>query len=388
LKILFAFLLSITLLIGSSVPVEAHTMSNETLIAGHRLAEVIDLIMTRYVGDPVSINELVEAAIRGMTNILDQYSVFLSQEELLQFTTNMSGRLVGVGISMLVREDGRTEVARILPNSPAAAAGILPGDIITNIDGENVDGVPLDIIAGLITNPDNERVIMTFARGDRSVTFDILKAEIVSPTVIVDRLEDVPEAQGLNVALHNFRYLQLSSISLTTGEDVRRALGQMQAEGVRGFILDLRGNTGGYLDVTVDIANQLVPAGVVLQTVNQTGRRRTYSSTLNEVPFDNIVILVNRFTASAAEVIASALQDSGVGVVVGETTFGKGTVQTLHRAPIGGALKLTTEEYFRRNGDPIDGVGVTPCIEVERRQNPNEIDPVLRRGLERLLLGR
>ena len=376
------------LIIGTAIPVEAGTRSNrEAQAAGNYMAEIMDLIMTRYMGDPVTIEALFEGALRGMTDILDQYSIYLSAAELAQFTEALTGRLVGIGVSIATLADGRTEIVRVLPDTPAQEAGILPGDIIISVDGINVSGMSRDAIVALITNPDTERVLISIERGGYPITFDILKAVIQSPTVITERLELISEAYGLAGDLHYFRYMQINSVGLATGNDVRRAIERMQSEDVQGIILDLRGNTGGYLDVTVDIANQLVPQGVILQTVNRAGRRRTYSSVLPEPPFNNIVVLVNRFTASAAEVIASALQDSGAAIIVGEPTFGKGLVQSVYTLQTGGALKLTTEEYFRRNGGTINDIGVIPCIHVERRINLDEQDHTLRRGLELLLQG-
>ena len=386
-KKLFVFVLTFVLLFSVSVPVEASRPVDRSDVAGQLLGEVIELIVSRYVGDPVTVNELMEAALRGMTDQLDQYSIYLSAEELARFTRSMDGRLYGIGVSMSVMNDGSIVVARVLPNSPALRAGIQIGDILLYVDGTDVSGKPLDIVVGIITNPAYERVIVTFEREGQNISFDILKEVIISPTVIVERLENEPEAEGFR-GLRHYRYMQISSISQTTGADVRRAISQMQDEGVRGIILDLRGNTGGHLDVTVDIGNQLIPEGVILQTVNQNGRRRTYTSVLTEMPFDSIVVLVNRFTASAAEVIASALQDSGAAIIVGETTFGKGLIQTVYQMTNGGALKITTEEFYRRNGGPINEIGVIPCVLIERRINFNEPDMVLRRGLELLIEGR
>jgi len=382
---LFAVILSLLLVLGSARTLEAATvMCHEA--AGQQLGEVIELIVNRFVGEPVTVHDLLEASLRGMTEILDQYSIYLSAEELAGFTSAMDGRLKGIGVSMTVLEDGSIVVARVLPNSPALAAGILAGDVLLYIDGVNIEGEMLDIVTGMITNPDYERVVVTFYRNGVKHTFDIVKEEINSPTVIVERLENEAESAGLR-GIRHYRYMQISSISNTTGADVRQALTNMREENVRGIVLDLRGNTGGYLDVTIDIANQIVPQGIVLETVNSSGRRRTYNSILTDVPFDNIVVLVNRFTASAAEVLASALQDSGAAVVVGEPTFGKGLVQTVYATRHGGALKLTTEEFYRRNGDKINEIGVVPCVLVERQQNFGEPDTVLRRGMEILIKG-
>ena len=380
-KQISAIVMALVLFVVTPLSVQAHSVSEDAALAGHHLATVIELIVTRYVGDEVSVDELLEAALRGMTDILDQYSAYLSAAELAEFTNNLSGRLVGIGVSMQILEDGNIVVSRVLPDSPALEVGILPGDILLTVEGQDIQGKPLEFVSNIITNPDYENVTITVYRDGVVLRFDIQKAEIRSPTVLIDRFDSVAEADGLG-GMHNYRYVQISTIGTATAHDVRTAVQQMQAEGVNGIIIDLRGNTGGYLDVTMDIANQFVPQGIVLQTQSQSGRVRTYSSMLTQQPFENIVVLVNRFTASAAEVIASSLQDSGAAIVIGEPTFGKGLVQTVYALPTGGALKLTTEEFFRRNGGPINHIGVIPCIEVERRTCQTEPDHALRRGLE------
>jgi carboxyl-terminal processing protease len=165
---------------------------------------------------------------------------------------------------------------------------------------------------------------------------------------------------------------------------MRAAFTQMRREGVTGLILDLRGNTGGYLDVTLEICRMLVPRGIILQTVGAAGRTRTFSSHLNAPPFGTMVVLTDRYTASAAEVIASALQDSGAAIVVGERTYGKGVIQSFFVNPSGGALRLTTEEYFTRNGNAINNVGITPDVEVARDNRQNH-DGTLEKALEIIL---
>jgi C-terminal processing protease CtpA/Prc len=274
--------------------------------AGNTVAEVIEIIMTRYAGSPVTVDELLEAAIRGMMQTLDCYSVYLCEAELESFTSSLSGQ--------------------------------------------------------------------TPCQGSTSSDYSAGKA-----TVRVDCLSEM-ETCGMN--LKNFRHVKIDLISLSTGDEIREALAVMADEDVTGIILDLRNNAGGFLDVTMDIAGQLVPGGVVFRTVSKTGRRMTHSSFLQEMPFENIVVLVNRRTASAAEVIAAALQDSGAAVVIGENTYGKGTVQSIYKIRTGGAVKITTEEFFRRNGDTINVYGVTPCILVERRCA--DLDYVLLRGIEEL----
>ena len=385
-KRISVLLLAFVVFMGTTVSVYASTpgrdIRSRSISAGVQLAEVIELIMTRYLSDEITVDELLEGALRGMTENLDRYSMYLSNEELMQFTGALTGRLRGIGVQLLTLENGRVVVTRVFADSPAERAGVRTGDIIVSVDGTDVQSADIETIRSLILNPDTDNALVSFDRDGEIITFDIPKEEIYSPTVLKNRLGEMPEAEGFGNTDY-FRHVQITSVGLATGDDFRRAMETMREENVRGIILDLRSNTGGYLDVTLDIANQIIPAGVVLRTVNQAGRTRTHSSVLREMPFDNIVVLVNRFTASAAEVIASALQDSGAAVVVGETTFGKGLVQTMYFLQTGGALKLTTEEYFRRNGGTINDVGVIPCYIVER--DDGELDAVLLRGLEILL---
>ncbi|MCL1987246.1 MAG: S41 family peptidase [Firmicutes bacterium] len=385
-KRIFALILVISLFVVMPQQLEASdTRSpNQAAVAGLHLAEIIDLILTQYAGDPVTVNELLEAAIHGMTDLLDRYSVYLSPDDLNSFTESLSGQLVGIGVSMSPREPYGVIVTRVLPNSPAERMGVLPGDIVMTIDDYDATHMTVDDVRTIILNPDTSFVRMQLGRNGSIISLTIPKEVIQSSTVITDRLTYLPEAQGL-ANLDNFRYIQINSIAFTTGDDLRRTLTQMQSEGVEGIIIDFRGNSGGYLDVAIDIANQLVPNGPILHTVNSVGRRLTYSSFLNTQPFDNVVVLVNRFTASAPEVITSALQDSQAAIVVGETTFGKGLVQSVHSLRNGGALVLTTEEYFRRNGGVINGIGVIPDVAVQ--QTDSQQDDVLRRGLEILING-
>jgi len=385
-KYLTAFVAAFVLVLVTAVPVQASRIRSDALTAGHQLAEIMNLVLTQYVGEPVTTLELKEAAIRGMTEILDQYSIFLSSDEMRRFSESVTGRIrTGIGIRMALMQDGRAVVAVVFSNSPAYRVGMLSGDVLMYIDGESVEGMTLDLISTIVTNPETERVTIEVDREGESYTFDILKEEIVTPTVTVYALDDIPEADEITANLRRYRRIHISSVGLNTGEDLETVLQELHDEGIQGIILDLRGNTGGYLEPTIDIANLLVPRGVVLQTVNQGGNRRVYSSTLRNAPFENIVVLVDRFTASAAEVIASALQDSGVATVVGEVTFGKGLVQSVYGMRTGGALKLTTEEYFRRSGEAINDVGVIPDILVENTPGIRMPDAVLRVGIEVLL---
>lgn len=380
--------LALILVFGTAVPVAGNDGSivrRDALTAGYMLAEAIDIILSYYAGGPVTAEELLRAAMQGMTSILDRYSFYMNEDEFTSFAESITGTpLRGIGVSMQLGSDGRVTIINVFPDAPAEAAGVQPGDVILYVDGEPVTGTTLDFVGDLITNPETARTVIDVERGGNRYTFDIEKAAFRTPTVMTNRLEDFQESEDFS-GIDNFAVIHVRSVGRYTSEDIRRAIYSLLADGVEGIILDLRGNAGGYLEPTIDIANQLVPQGIVLQTVNQSGEISTYSSTLTEPPFEYVVVLVNRFTASAAEVIASALQDSDAATIVGESTFGKGSVQSMYSMLTGGVLKLTTEEYFRRNGDAISGVGVIPCIRVQSGQRAGEQDTVLRRGIEVLL---
>jgi carboxyl-terminal processing protease len=191
------------------------------------------------------------------------------------------------------------------------------------------------------------------------------KRNIPSLTVMAYRhLTDVIGDAGAGQS--HMAYISVLSVSETTGEDLEHHINRFRADGVTHLILDFRRNSGGYLGIAVDIANLLVPGGEpIFQTETAQGRRRTTYSTNQALPFEEVVVLVDVFTASAAELIAAAMQDAGVATIIGQVTYGKGTIQRVFMLPNGGGLSFTTDEYFRGNGGQINEIGVTPDIFVE-----------------------
>jgi len=365
----------------------ANRLRQDSQEAGDLLGGVIELIMERYAGKSVTVDELRDAALRGMASILDDYSIFLNEEEVIEFSNNLTGRTIGIGISMVANYNGQIIISRVFPNSPAHQAGVQAGDFLMTIDGEPIILLAREEVSAIITNPTNPRVIIGVEREGLMHTFDILKAEIVIPTVTVSRLENLQEAAGLP-NLEDFRIMQISSVGRNTADDVRQELLNMQQQNVRGLIIDLRSNQGGYLDITTEIANMLVPSGPVFHTVDINNRRNTQYSTLEEVPFEHMIVLINRFTASAAEVIASAMQDSDAAIIVGEQSYGKGLVQSVYTMADVGHLHLTTEIFYRRSGEAINNIGVIPNIFVQQSHIFGGQDDVLRRALEEITSNR
>ena len=378
-----------TVTVGTTFPVQVArqnlSISDEALAAGQSLAESIKLIMAQY-ANYLTVNELMEATLHGMTQVLDTYSVYMNSSEYDRFIKVMSGKIPGLGVIKAEKDCGCRKVYYVCSNSIIYEMGLQPGDVFVFINWKPIRNLNLDEVIERIFHVENDLVHIVVRRDGDFRVFDVAMSELYTSSVAVKRFEYMPVAQGFG-NLDQVRYMHISTIGRVTGNSVKQALKQMQQEGVRKLILDLQGNTGGYLDITVDIANLLVPEGIVLQTIDKAGQGRTHTSTLQKTPFEKIVVLVDRYTASGAEVIASALQDSGVAVVIGETTYGKGLVQSIYELGPDGALKITTKEYFRRNGGRINEVGVIPCILIEEFQIPGGPDAIMYRALQ-ILTGR
>jgi carboxyl-terminal processing protease len=277
--------------------------------------------------------------------------------------------MVGVGVQMKINENEQHEIVRVLPDSPAREAGLKKGDIITAINNKNTKGRSLDELIDNIRETERN-VTFIVQRGTESITFKIPVQEITSISVYVDTLNDI-----LDEAVEEYdsiRYVAVTSISNNTATTLKSVINNLQKEKVTGVIFDFRDNTGGYLDVAIDICKLLVPSGPICHIVDAKGKKEIITSNLKKTPFEKIVVLVDRYTASGAELITAAMQDAKIAVVVGEVTYGKGVIQQMFSFPTGGGLKLTTEEYLRRSGEKINEIGVIPDIIVESNFNDYE----------------
>jgi len=330
--------------------------------AGQYLNYAIQLIMTEYTGSDVTVEELYEAALSGMTGILDPYSTYFTEAELKEFIDSLSGEIVLVGIILDENEEGKVYIKQVLDSSAAQAAGLKEGDIITSINGIDVAGMSVDAVLLLVQ--DGSEIDLEVLRDGAKLSFTVTKSLLHVNTVYVENIENIlPETASNDNS--KIRYIYIETIGDQTDEEFQGYLEQMLEEGVTSVILDLRGNTGGYLDTILSISSELVPEGPIMYTVGNDGKQ-IYESELKKCPFEQIVVLTDCLTASASEVLTAALQDSGAAKVVGRTTYGKGVIQQIEPLPPGGALKLTIEEYFSRNGTKIDGIGITPDIIVDQ----------------------
>jgi carboxyl-terminal processing protease len=321
---------------------------------------------------------LLDAAIRGMLKDLDPHSAYLPSESYQQLEDSSHGRYTGIGIDVQAKE-GRLVVRAVINGSPADLAGINPGDVITAIDGRPVRGLYLpDAIDDLLGAPGTQVELVVEAPNGEVRPLTVERKSLAMPVL---SFQDLGDSWG---------YFKLTMFHRSSGKDLRQSLESIRSEGtdLRGLVLDLRGNPGGVLQGAVEMADGFLDEGVILTTRGRNSTMKMEYSAhpgqwLAEVP---VMILVDRGTASASEVLAGALQDHGRAVLVGERTFGKGSVQSVLPLRNGGGIKLTTARYYTPSGRSIQAEGIRPDVLYLSENNSRrgrEVD--LDRHLEREL---
>ncbi|MFQ5635086.1 MAG: S41 family peptidase [Gammaproteobacteria bacterium] len=322
------------------------------------LAEVLEHVRQEYV-EPVDDHVLIESAVRGMVTDLDPHSRFLGPEEYEEIRISTTGNYSGVGLEVNM-EHGKVSVIAPIDGTPADRAGIRSGDVILSIDDIAVDERNVNDTIGRMRGKPGTRVRITVAREGESgpIDFDLVRSHVQVSSVRSEMLDS------------SFGYIRITHFSETTHRDLRRAVADMKRRAggdLGGAILDLRNNPGGVLDAAVDVADAFLDGGVIV-TANGRGHDATFRHEAQ--PGDLLdglllVVIVNRGSASASEIVAGALQDNGRATIVGGRTFGKGSVQTVMPLSNGRAIKLTTSRYFTPSGDSIQGQGIMPDIVFE-----------------------
>ena len=297
--------------------------------------------------------KLTDGAARGMVAAAgDRYTVFMDKEEAEQFNKDLRGEISGIGCEIGVRGDQAT-VLRVLADSPAQAAGVKVGDIFVSVNGESVEGLDASTVAGKVRGEKGTTVKLVMQRGDEQKEFTITRAQVTDASVrwSIDN--------GIGT-------ITMSRFDDDTGKLATQAATEFKAQGVNGVVLDLRGNGGGYLSAAVDVAGIWLDSKVVVtEKANGkvTGTEKTGSSAL--LAGVKTVVLVNGASASASEIVAGALQDHKVATIVGEKTFGKGTVQKVVNLLDGRLLKVTIARWYTPNGKNITKEGISPDKKVE-----------------------
>jgi carboxyl-terminal processing protease len=317
-----------------------------------QLSEVIERVQREYV-DTVSHPELIDDALRGMVSGLDPFSSYLDAEEYADLRVSTAGTYAGIGIEVSTA-DRALRVVRPFRDSPAAAAGIQSGDMISAIDGTPV-GLDLDAAMAHMRGPRGSTVKLAVTRVGQTLPleFTVERAQVDVHSVAIANIDG------------GYVYARITAFSDTTAEDFAASIARVRRDmpaKPRGFVLDLRNNPGGVLESSVEVADQFLESGVIVTADGRTPAARfTMEATPGEVlPGVPVVVLVNGSTASAAEILAGALQDHHRALLLGRRTFGKGSVQTVMPLNEGRAIKLTTSRYFTPSGRSIQGHGIDP----------------------------
>lgn len=328
--------------------------------------------------DPVSDEDRVRGAIEGLVNAYeDPYTVFLPPEDASKFEEDISGNFSGVGMEVGIRE-GVVSVIAPLPDTPAERAGVRAGDLIIRIDGISTERMSIDEAVSLIRGEAGTTVTLTVLREGND---EFLEIPIVRDTISIPTIETEVQGDVFIIRLYSFNALAEA--------EMQRALREYIASGTHKMILDLRGNPGGYLQSAVSIASYFLPTGkvVVRESFGEGEEEQLYRSTgktLRNFAPQKMAILVDGGSASASEILAGALQEHGVATLVGQQTFGKGSVQELLRIGSGSSLKVTVARWLTPEGTSISEGGLTPDVVVEI--TPEQItageDPQLDAALE------
>jgi carboxyl-terminal processing protease len=347
-------------------------------------------IVDRYAGGPVDHKVLIQGAIRGMFDAIgDPFSKYLSPDDFRNSLEGIAGQFEGIGATIgpvdatgstaaceTLGADCRLAIVEPIPGSPAEQAGLLPGDVITAVDGSSLDGLTVNAARDLIRGPRDTTVRLTVLRGDGSpFEVPIVRAVIVQPEVSTRDLAD-----------GTVGYIKLSGFSDNATQQFDAALAAAVEGGKRELILDLRGNPGGYITAARDVASQFLADGTVFWQEDAAGTL-TETTVIPEGaatdPSIRLVVLVDGGTASASEIVAGALQDQGRAALVGTQTYGKGTIQQWTQLEgDSGGFRLTVAKWLTPHKTWINGVGLTPDIVVEAAPSRPGDDPVLERALE------
>ena len=298
---------------------------------------------------------LAEGIYSGYTAALgDPYTEYYDREETAALMESTSGEFSGIGATMTQNTDGPGAViTAVYEGSPAAEAGLQAGDVISKVDGNDVSGMDLDSIVSLIKGEKGTEVKITVLRYGQEIETAAVRDIIQMQTVDSVMLDD------------QVGYISVSEFDDVTYDQFKSALDSLEAQGMAGLVIDLRNNPGGNLDTVTDMLKLLLPEGPIVSITDKNGDTEEITCDGSNEFTKPLAVLVNQYSASASEVFCGAVQDYGIGSIVGVTTFGKGVVQQLMDLGDGTCLKVTIAEYYTPSGRSINGIGVEPDVEVE-----------------------
>lgn len=344
------------------------TSSNEDF---SNLKKIYSIIQKKYYQD-VSYEKLEKAAIDGMLyGLEDEYSYYMTEEEYKDFEEETSGNYTGIGLYLTTNvETNKIQVISPIKDAPAYKVGLKTGDYIIAVDGTEYLGTQINEATAKIKSGKEGTIVKLTIERD-SQRFDV---DVERSAISVYKLE-------YEVLQNNIGYIEIKIFNEDTTKDFENAYNYLLSKNVKGIIIDVRDNPGGLLTQVVNVCGKLIPKdSVVVYTIDKEGNRKDYIAKEGKKESIPMIVLTNEGSASASEILASALQDHGIANVVGENSFGKGVVQTLIPTVSNGYLKLTTSEYFTPNGNKINKVGVKPDVEIaddENTQKDEQLDKAI-----------
>jgi carboxyl-terminal processing protease len=350
-------------------------------------ASVLEKVRKEYVdGQNLTYHDLVYSSLKGMVGSLDPHSEFMDVDDYQQLQNDTEGRFGGLGLVVSMR-DSYVTVVTPMEDTPGFRAGILSGDRIIKIDGKSAEKMSLPEAVKLLRGDPGTQVRVTIQRPSSGLTMDFtLKRAIIK----VKMVKDINGEKEFPLSDGKIGYVRITEFGFQAGEELEAALNKLKAEGMKALIIDLRWNPGGLLDEAVEVCGKFLPRGQLVVTTegrdpnqNSTRRAEGHGDELNGMP---MVVLVNLGSASAAEIVTGCLQDLHRAIILGEKTFGKGSVQSIFPLDDGSALKLTTAKYYTPSHKVIHQHGITPDVEVPMTEE-QEAAVLLKRapgGLETL----
>lgn len=355
LEVLVIVIISIAfgVVIGSSVSFFRKDYQSEEISSSLReLIAVYNNIVDTYYED-IDEQDLVDAAVDGMLSSLDDpYSTYMDEENSSTFNESVDGSYHGIGVTLMLDDDNQFLIVAVSDSSPAKDAGIEAGDILLEINGETLEGLTLDEVTSKVKDSSEDVITLLLKRGDEEI-----EKKVSLDTI--DLVSVVSEVYPLNNG--NAGYIAINNFAANTYEQFKEELKNVEKENIKSLIIDVRSNPGGHVQQTTDILELFMKKGKVLYQIKTKDEVTKIKDTTKASRSYPIVILINSSSASASEILAAAFQDSYPDItLVGNTTYGKGTVQTAYNLSDGTSVKFTTEKWLTPNGKWIDGKGITP----------------------------
>ena len=348
--------------------------------------EMIDAVINHIIANSINQKtrqELIQAAIEGILDSLeDRYADYFSREEYERILESYSGTMSGIGVVVSMDEDGRVVIVKVIEDAPAFGAGLADGDIITEVEGISLKDMSLEKIVAMIKGEEGTDVTITIFRPseNKSIEYTITRKSFYVPNFYIDVVDE------------DIVYIRYVDFQENGAKKLDEKLKNIIKDGSKGIILDFRNNLGGTLDDAVELCDLFLNEGVIVSVrgrSNNNERTEEFKAKKGAYSGVAMIVLVNGYSASAAELAAGALKDLGGAILMGENTFGKGTVQILNKLPDGSGIKYTTARYYLPSGKTIDGTGIEPDIYVAPDSNSEE-DVQLKKAIEemRLLIDR